>query len=198
MSITFKDTAADSRTALGFGTASTLDVGTSANNILQLDSSGKLPALNATNLIGAIPVNTPSFLVRPSSNGTFTNTTWVNVGALMNYKEFDTASGFSATDSGKYTVSTAGVYHIIAQADCNAGDSSFNNAQLAIYKNGTLISSTKLSEAGEWGERFCLTTQWMGSCSVDDYLQFQIYTSDTSGSMTYTAINTYFAGFKIF
>ena len=36
----------------GLGTASTLDVGTGANQVVQLDGSGQLPALNASNLTG--------------------------------------------------------------------------------------------------------------------------------------------------
>ena len=36
----------------GLGTASSLDVGTGANQVVQLDGSGQLPALNAANLTG--------------------------------------------------------------------------------------------------------------------------------------------------
>ena len=36
----------------GLGTASQLDVGTNANNLVQLDSTGKLPAVDASNLTG--------------------------------------------------------------------------------------------------------------------------------------------------
>lgn len=43
-------TPADARTQLELGTAATQDVGTSANNVVQLNSSGELPALNASNL----------------------------------------------------------------------------------------------------------------------------------------------------
>jgi len=41
-----------SRTNLGLGTASTLNVGTSANNIPQLDGNAKLPAVDGSNLTG--------------------------------------------------------------------------------------------------------------------------------------------------
>jgi predicted RNA methylase len=36
----------------GLGTASALDVGTGANQVVQLNGSGQLPALNASNLTG--------------------------------------------------------------------------------------------------------------------------------------------------
>ena len=38
------------RTTLGLGTAAVLDVGTSANNVVQLDGSGALPAVDGSNL----------------------------------------------------------------------------------------------------------------------------------------------------
>ena len=41
-----------SRTNLGLGTASTLNVGTSANNVVQLDGNAKLPAVSGENLTG--------------------------------------------------------------------------------------------------------------------------------------------------
>lgn len=41
-----------SRTNLGLGTAATLDVGTSANNIVQLNGSAQLPAVDGSNLTG--------------------------------------------------------------------------------------------------------------------------------------------------
>ena len=46
------------RTALGLGTAATLTAGTSANNAVQLDGTGKLPAVDGSALTG-IPVGIP-------------------------------------------------------------------------------------------------------------------------------------------
>ena len=42
--------ATTARTNLGLGTAATLDVGTSANNVVQLDGTGALPAVDGSNL----------------------------------------------------------------------------------------------------------------------------------------------------
>lgn len=44
--------AGTSRTNLGLGTAATLDVGTSANNVVQLNGSSQLPAVDGSNLTG--------------------------------------------------------------------------------------------------------------------------------------------------
>ena len=47
-------TAASARTNLGLGTASTLDVGTAASNLVQLDANAKLPAVDGTQLAGLV------------------------------------------------------------------------------------------------------------------------------------------------
>jgi predicted RNA methylase len=44
------------------GTASALDVGTGANQVVQLDGSGQLPALNASNLTGIDGVSAAALL----------------------------------------------------------------------------------------------------------------------------------------
>ena len=48
MAITLNGSASDIRTQLGLGTAATLNVGTGANNAVQLDGSGNLPAIDAS------------------------------------------------------------------------------------------------------------------------------------------------------
>ena len=51
--ITFDpDDLAATRTGLGLGTAATLNTGTSANNLVQLDGSSKLPAVDGSALTG--------------------------------------------------------------------------------------------------------------------------------------------------
>ena len=58
-----KASATDLSTAIaGLGTASALDVGTGANQVVQLDGSGQLPALNASNLTGIDGVSAAALL----------------------------------------------------------------------------------------------------------------------------------------
>lgn len=52
MAVTLSGDAATFRTNLGLGSAATLDVGTSANQIAQLDGTGKLPAVDGSALTG--------------------------------------------------------------------------------------------------------------------------------------------------
>jgi len=51
------------RTTLGLGTASTLNVGTSANNIVQLDGSARLPAVDGSQLTGLSTGATQGFAI---------------------------------------------------------------------------------------------------------------------------------------
>ena len=58
-----KASATDLTTAIaGLGTASALDVGTGANQVVQLDGSGQLPALNASKLTGIDGVSAAALL----------------------------------------------------------------------------------------------------------------------------------------
>ena len=57
--------AAAQRTTLGLGTAATFDVGTSANNVVQLDGSSRLPAVDGSQLTGISTFAMPSGAVMP-------------------------------------------------------------------------------------------------------------------------------------
>ena len=58
-----KASATDLTTAIaGLGTASALDVGTGANQVVQLNGSGQLPALDASNLTGIDGVSAAALL----------------------------------------------------------------------------------------------------------------------------------------
>jgi microcystin-dependent protein len=66
--------AAAQRTTLGLGTAATLNVGTSANNVVQLDGTAKLPAVDGSALTGVS--GTPAGAVIPFA-GTSAPTGWL-------------------------------------------------------------------------------------------------------------------------
>jgi len=62
-SLATKASASDLTTAINnLGTASALNVGTGANQVVQLDGSGQLPALSATNLTGIDGVSAAALL----------------------------------------------------------------------------------------------------------------------------------------
>jgi hypothetical protein len=61
--------AATARTTLGLGTAATQDTGTSANNVVQLDGTAKLPAVDGS-LLTNLSVSLSKSLVTPTFTGT--------------------------------------------------------------------------------------------------------------------------------
>jgi Pectate lyase superfamily protein len=75
-------TAAGARTNLGLGTAAVLNVGTSANSVVQLDSSGKLPAVDGSALTGIYSNSNADIFTGTGAKTTFTLS--ANPGALNN------------------------------------------------------------------------------------------------------------------
>jgi hypothetical protein len=198
MAITFKDTAADTRTELGFGTASTLDVGTSANNILQLDASGNLPAVDGSSLTNIAIKNTPAFLARPTSGNSISDNTYVNLGALCDDLKFDTDNGWDNSQlEGKWVVPVTGVYQIMAHTELDFGTSTGNTAELAIYVNGTMIADTSQTEADNYCDRLSVMVQEIITLNADDYVQAKVYAIDQSGNPSVTKVS-FISAFKIF
>lgn len=123
--ITGAASASDQRYALGLGTAATGNVGTAAYNIVQLDGTAKLPAVDGSNLTGIVPTyptqtgNAGKFL---STNGTSASWSFpITIGttvATTTGTSFDftgipaTAKRITITVSG---VSTNGASNIIIQ-----------------------------------------------------------------------------------
>lgn len=92
----------DARTALGLSTAAFLAVGTSANNVVQLDASAKLPAVDASQLLN-LPAATAAFT---TGDGKITLKTAPD-------------SGWVILDDGTIGSSTSGASNR-ANADCQA------------------------------------------------------------------------------
>lgn len=101
-------------------------------------SSGKSVKLNAQGQLD------PSFLgtkarVRAYKSGASQAISNTLVKILFESESFDTGNNFS---SSTFTVPSAAYYHIAASLDGTSGSSSSRGITLAIYKNGTLYSST--------------------------------------------------------
>jgi hypothetical protein len=66
--------AATARTSLGLGTSATLDVGTTANKVVQLDASARLPAVDGSQLtnLPAASLTCPTGYILVPANSSFT------------------------------------------------------------------------------------------------------------------------------
>ena len=83
----------------GLGTAATQDVGTSANNVVQLNGSGDLPAVDGSNLTGI----TASVSAGELTDGNFDGTAISGFDASIN-DQTGTAYTLLARDNGKVVV----------------------------------------------------------------------------------------------
>jgi len=113
--------AATARTNLGLGTAATLDVGTGANNIVQLDGSGALPAVDGSNLTNVSSVANLNDL-------TDVDTTGVQDGETIVYNS-GTSSWEPGTAGGNTT--TFGLWEHANTISVNYSITSGNNAVAA-------------------------------------------------------------------
>lgn len=78
MAITISGDVATTLSNLGINDAALLDVGTAANNLIQLDSSGRLPNLSTANVTGISSGGLVQVKYATAENGfTFTNTSGV-------------------------------------------------------------------------------------------------------------------------
>ena len=83
----------------GLGTAATQDVGSSANNVVQLDGSGALPEVDGSNLTGI----TASVSAGELTDGNFDGTAILGFDASIN-DQTGTAYTLLASDNGKVVV----------------------------------------------------------------------------------------------
>ena len=113
--------ASTARTNLGLGTAATLDVGTGANNIVQLDGTGALPAVDGSNLTNVSSVATLNDL-------TDVDTTGVADGETIVYNS-GTSSWEPGTAGGNTT--TFGLWEHANTISANYSITSGNNAVAA-------------------------------------------------------------------
>lgn len=91
--VTIKGNASDARTGLGIGSAATTTVGTGANNAVQLDSNGKIPAMSGLSLLGLANKIKQVVVAESSTNQSFTNTSY-NDGLSLNITPASTSSKF--------------------------------------------------------------------------------------------------------
>lgn len=132
----------------------------------------------------------PSFSVyRSGSNQSISSGTYTKV--QFNSEEWDTTNAFDSSTNYRFQPTSAGKYHLSCAMDC-AG-TSFANAKLAIYKNGTIYKNS--GEARVSGSI-------VGCCDVDmngssDYVEVYVNIVATSPSILLGQNISYFQGHKI-
>ena len=142
--------ASTTRTQLGLGTAATQDVGTSANNVVQLNGSGALPAIDGSNLTGVAETKptissiSPSTITNAQTSVTITGTNFTSVPLVQAINSTggiifaDTVAFTSATSiTANFTLTTDGTYFIRVE----------NPNGLAVRSSSALLT---VSDAPTW------------------------------------------------
>jgi hypothetical protein len=144
-------TAAAARTNLGLGTAATLNAGTAANNLVQLDGSAKLPAVDGSQLTNISPGLdfADFFALMPGDNAAT-----IAVGADVLFPQNGPASGAIArTDLSTFGLPAIGIYQVNFQVSVTEA------GQLMLTLNGANLAYTVVGRATG-------TSQIVGTCLV--------------------------------
>ena len=143
--------------------------------------------------------NTPAFHAYLGSDQSPSDATWTT--ASIDTELYDT-DGCFATDTYKFTPTTAGKYFFYGQAQIadNAADN-MNLYAIAIRKNTSYASMFQLDgRFTAWGDGFSATTATtLDMDGSSDYVTLYMYYDGASGSPTVmsTAMRTFIGGFRI-
>lgn len=143
------DDLAATRSNLGLGTASTLNVGTSANNIVQLSGSGALPAVS-----GAALLNLPASggTVDLVADGSITAGKPVAITEAGKVKQIS-ATGFATTEVIGSTVASSGrnleYAHLVYDEGNNEVITAIDGGGTTYFARVTLDSSMNTAYVGE-------------------------------------------------
>lgn len=199
--------AATARTNLGLasgattvvGTAATLNVGTAANNIVQLDGSAKLPAVDGSALtnIVASTVSSIGDWFEANKNGT-------NQGSILNAAStkitfttevVDTASIYDASNSR--LVPGNGQRWFINAAVAVTGGADANILALQLYKNGALSKQSILQQPGGTATTGCNGT-FIVEGNGTDYYEIYLNLSNSAGlTADGTTTKTWIQGIRV-
>jgi len=201
MSFTIPNTVTDLKTNLGLGTAAEIDVGTGASEIVLLDSEGKLPAVDASQLtnINQGNFNNPAFQY---SSDTDTNGSgaWTNLNALgCTTEDFDTSSGDYNTSNGHFTPTTAGYYVFYAHAAAGAGtDGNLRYQGLRFIKNDVVTFESWTNEKSYDARRVYTNGIYITYMNgTSDYCYWQSVQVHHTGTPNYFANQCWFGGFRL-
>ena len=168
--------ASTARTNLGLGTAATLTAGTSANNAVQLDGSGALPAVSGAALTN-LPIPSGSGVVTATASGAITAGKTVILNANGTVSEVAATAISAALSASTYTQSgeTAAesndmVYDTTDDVFVWAGRNTISSSNVgrtyALSMNSSLVISEAAppitldgSHLGVWSMRYCPAMQ---------------------------------------
>ena len=159
-------------TTASLGTAAPLDVGTAANNVVQLDGNAKLPAVDGSLLTGiSSGVFSDVFIATNSALQSIPSAAWTN--ATFDTENLDQGNNFA---SNKFTAASAGLYMFYASYSVLHSSGTGTDQRISFHRYNSSdvsqeqvsVSKTTVHEAAQNGMR-------VFNMSVGDYVNVQIY-----------------------
>jgi hypothetical protein len=168
---------------------STLTAGTSANNLVQLDGSGKLPAVDGSLLTGISGGGTQDSFSAAATSQTVANATFTKV--QFDVENWDTASKYDNTTNYRYTPAAGKYLLMFGVAYGSLSDQ--KRTMLELRKNGSALHRVNGTTSGSGNEAHS-----NGSVIVDangtDY--YEVFTYHTEGTATTTYVTNGASWFK--
>jgi hypothetical protein len=201
MAFTLSDTVSGLKTNLELGTAADEDVGTGAGNVVELDSEGKVPALDASALTNVtIPAfNEPAYEYKKPSNSSHSNATFHSFATLGVTEEvFDTDNLYD-TSTGKFTPNVAGYYYFYAHIMASSGqDSDITSNLIRGLKNNSDEVTCYQSEAGGLSRRVFNNLAYIVYMNgTTDTWEWQGYQNQATGSPEFFGGQCWCGGFRL-
>lgn len=143
-------------------TATTATIEHNDSTILTVDSSGNITPSNQ--MYPKVPV----FSARLSADQNFSTNTWAKI--QFDSEDFDTNSNYDNSTNYRFTPTVAGYYLVTFNVRVNYSGSATNAIYLAIYKNGSVWTTTShLNVTGNWGSRHITSLVYCNGSS--DYIE---------------------------
>lgn len=177
------------------------NVGTGANQLVQLDANAKLPAVDGSQLtnVSSGESNNPSFSARLSDHQDVSDNVLTKI--AFDTTDFAT-SGTYNTSSYRFTPAVAGNYQFMIQIVGNSLDSSNLHAIVVkLYKNGSPLSSHVDGVVCNWSNNYILQApisfNVCATSDTDDYFEVYAAVNSSSGNPRVSKYGTYFSAFRI-
>ena len=180
-------------TTASLGTAAPLDVGTAANNVVKLDGTAKLPAVDGSQLTGiSAGVFSDVFSATNSGNQSIPSAAWTV--ATFDTENVDQGNNFDLAND-KFTAPSAGLYMFYSSFPYIEGSGTGTDQRLSfrhynssdVSQDQISVSKTTVHEASQNGMR-------VFNMNTDDYVNVQVY--QNSGSAR-NLFKCQFFGWKI-
>jgi len=194
MSIIIPNNLTDLKTTLGLGSAVEKDVGTSADNVVQLDGSGNLPAIDGSNLTNIPGDYGDRYHAELSSDVSFDDANGVNPFSqgtwTINIEDNDSFVYDTGGNPDYFQPTVAGYYFTCANMvyDTGTGGSELIASVLYLRKNGTTIAQQENNQTPNYGRmrnHHMVNIVYMNGTT--DYLDYRVYCNDSSGTPTLKA-----------